>query len=131
MMKGIRFALVLGLVGSFVLCDVSRGADPRKAGPYPVGVRTEVFVDAGRTCAVTGKPRTLVTEIWYPATADAKKKPLNTFSDYFVRPAGVQAATMTRLSPLSRMVLDICSAASVLQMKSPSSAWVTFWRLEQ
>ena len=38
---------------------------------------------------------------------------------------GVQAATTTRLSPLSRMVFEICSAASVEQMNSPSSAWTT------
>jgi predicted dienelactone hydrolase len=94
MMRHLKFALVLGLVGSLFMGDLARGADPRKAGPYRVGVRTEVFVDEGRTCAVTGQPRTLVTEIWYPATADAKRKPLNTFSDYFVRQAGVQAAAM-------------------------------------
>jgi len=94
MMNRFTHALILALIGSFVLCDVSRGADPRKTGPYAVGVRTEVFVDQDRTCAVTGKPRTLVTEIWYPATDDAKSKPLNTFSDYFGRPAGVQAAAM-------------------------------------
>ncbi len=35
---------------------------------------------------------------------------------------GVQAATTTRLSPLSRIVLEIWAAASVEQMNRPSSA---------
>ena len=41
---------------------------------------------------------------------------------------GVQAATTTRLSPFSRIVSAICAAASVEQMKRPSSAWATLSR---
>lgn len=69
-------------VGANVLRDVN-AADPRKPGPYPVGVRTEIFVDQDRTCAITQKPRTLVSEIWYPAADDADKAPLNRFVDFF------------------------------------------------
>ena len=64
-------------------------ADPRHPGPYAVGVRTEVFVDAARTCAITGKPRTLVTEIWYPVAKDAKPTETNKFSDFWSGPGGL------------------------------------------
>lgn len=56
--------------------------DPLKAGPYPVGVTTTVFVDSSRTDNVTKEARTLVTEIWYPATDDARNLPKNKFSDF-------------------------------------------------
>lgn len=83
-------AIVLGFfaISADSLCDA---ADPRKPGPYTVGVRTEVFVDDQRECAITGKPRTLVTEIWYPAAQGSEKQPLNKFSDFWGTPAGVAA----------------------------------------
>lgn len=65
-------------------------ADPRKPGPFRVGVRTEEYVDTGRTCAITDSPRTLLCEIWYPATDDADKSPLNRFTDFF----GVEQAKL-------------------------------------
>jgi len=37
--------------------------DPEKPGPYPVGVTTILCVDNSRTDAVTGGPRSLMTEI--------------------------------------------------------------------
>jgi len=40
--------------------------DPSVMGPYPVGVRTATYVDTSRT-EPDGGPRTLVTEVWYPA----------------------------------------------------------------
>src|SRR5438046_2475896 len=46
-------------------------------GPYPAGVTTTVFVDVSRTDALTKEHRTLVTEIWYPATDDARNLPKN------------------------------------------------------
>jgi dienelactone hydrolase len=61
--------------------------DPLKPGPYPVGVTTTVFVDHKRTDTVTKEPRTLVTEIWYPATDDARGLPKNKISNFF--PGGV------------------------------------------
>jgi predicted dienelactone hydrolase len=61
--------------------------DPLKPGPYPVGVTTTVFVDYKRTDAITKEPRTLVTEIWYPATDDARDLPKNKLSNFF--PGGV------------------------------------------
>lgn len=56
--------------------------DPMAEGPFPVGVMTTVFVDKSRTDNVTKEPRTLVTEIWYPATDEARGKPKNKFSDF-------------------------------------------------
>lgn len=85
--------IVIGLLAAYAPSSC-RGADPRKPGPYAVGVRTEVFVDEKRECAVTGKPRTLVTEIWYPATEDSDEYPLNKFSDFWGGPAGIAAGTL-------------------------------------
>jgi predicted dienelactone hydrolase len=56
--------------------------NPAVAGPYPVGVTTTVFVDHQRTDAHTKEDRTLVTEIWYPATDDARNLPKNKFSNF-------------------------------------------------
>lgn len=65
----------------------SKPPDPLQPGPFPVGVTTTVFVDAGRTDKFTNKPRTLVTEIWYPATDDARSLPKSKYSDFF--PGGI------------------------------------------
>ncbi len=48
-----------------------------------VGVTTTTLVDHSRTDALTKKPRTLVTEIWYPATDDSKSLPKNRYRDFF------------------------------------------------
>jgi len=48
---------------------------PMDAGPFGVGVKTLVLVDASRLDPDSGKPRTLKTEIWYPAGQDAKDGP--------------------------------------------------------
>jgi dienelactone hydrolase len=63
--------------------------DPARPGPYPVGVTTAVVIDESRTDQLTGRSRTLVTEIWYPATDDARKLPKTRYSDFF--PGGVTA----------------------------------------
>lgn len=56
---------------------------PLAPGPYPVGVTTTVLVDTSRTDSFTKQFRTLVTEIWYPATDDARSLPKNRYSDFF------------------------------------------------
>jgi dienelactone hydrolase len=61
--------------------------DPLSVGPFPVGVTTTVFVDKSRTDNFTKQLRTLVTEIWYPATDEARQMPKNKFSDFI--PGGV------------------------------------------
>ena len=61
--------------------------EPLSAGPFPVGVTTTVFVDSSRMDNVTKQPRTLVTEIWYPAMDEARQMPKNKYSDFI--PGGV------------------------------------------
>ena len=51
-------------------------------GPLPVGVTTTVLIDPSRTDALTRELRTLVTEIWYPATDDARTLPKNKYADF-------------------------------------------------
>jgi predicted dienelactone hydrolase len=55
-------------------------------GPFPVGVTTVVLVDSNRTDAFTRESRTLVTEIWYPATDQPRNSPRNKFSDFIPAP---------------------------------------------
>ncbi len=75
--------ILLGLAGQ----SQPRVPDPQSAGPFPVGVTTAVFVDNSRTDALTKESRTLVTEIWYPATDDARTLPKSNFTDFV--PGGV------------------------------------------
>src|SRR6266576_1512630 len=72
-------SLMLGADGALAADDAP---DLRAAGPFPVGVTTAVLVDSKRTDAFTKEARTLVTEIWYPATDDARKSPKNKYSDF-------------------------------------------------
>src|SRR6266478_2711519 len=53
------------------------------AQDYPVGVSTTVIVDSSRTDHLTGKPRTMLTEIWYPAEDKARSMPVNHYRDFF------------------------------------------------
>jgi dienelactone hydrolase len=61
-------------------------ADPpsfARPGPFPVGVRTLVLVDASRDDPFAGGKRTLVTEVWYPAADEARGKKATTFLEFF------------------------------------------------
>lgn len=76
----------------FVLCLAPGPAafaadapDPRRPGPYPVGVTTVVFVDPAREDPASKGPRVLPTEIWYPAADDARDLPKNRVSDFLFR----------------------------------------------
>jgi predicted dienelactone hydrolase len=75
----IALAIVAAPQPKYAATEVS---DPRQPGPYPVGVTTTVLVDTSRTDAATKDLRTLVTEIWYPATDDARSLPKNKFTDF-------------------------------------------------
>lgn len=55
----------------FAPASPSAAPDPAVLGPFPVGVKTRLFVDPSRTSS-TGRPRNLVTEIWYPAKESAR-----------------------------------------------------------
>lgn len=48
--------------------------DPSAMGPYPVGVMTVELLDESRPDDA-GQPRRLVTEIWYPASEEARGQP--------------------------------------------------------
>ncbi len=54
-----------------------------RPGPYPVGVRTLVLVDSKRDDAYAQGPRTLVTEIWYPAVDEARGGKPTSFLEFF------------------------------------------------
>lgn len=93
-MRTYRTSLTTGLLPAlFALtlshwCQAStppqRAAKWTKPGPYPVGCRTFIFVDASRTDVSTGRKRQLVTEIWYPAVDADRDKPKATFSSFFL-----------------------------------------------
>lgn len=85
MMKRWGMMLVCWSAASLQGQDVVSSADPEKPGPFPVGVTTVVFVDHSRTDPVTKGPRTLPTDIWYPATDDARNLPPNRLSDFLFR----------------------------------------------
>ena len=51
-------------------------------GPFEVGVTTMQFDDTSRTDPNNGGPRSLQTEIWYPAASDAASLPRNSYSDF-------------------------------------------------
>ncbi|MBI3651505.1 MAG: hypothetical protein HY231_10845 [Acidobacteria bacterium] len=94
MRKLILFALQVWLIAALLVPlataddhknakrNTPRFVDPLGTGPFPVGVTTTVLVDKSRTDNLTKEARTLVTEIWYPATNDARNKPKNKYSDF-------------------------------------------------
>ncbi len=63
--------------------DSAEVYSPWEIGPYPVGARTIVLVDHSRIDKIVGGPRTLVTEVWYPAVDTAAETPRSTLKDYF------------------------------------------------
>ena len=80
-------ALLFPMLGTLLCHAGTNPPNPLARGPHPVGVTTTVLVDTGRSDNVTKKFRTLVTEIWYPATDDAFFLPKNRYSDFF--PGGI------------------------------------------
>lgn len=83
--------IAMATVFAFLLAPVSRAEeklpDPTELGPYPVGVTTLTFVDHTRLDPATRGPRTLLTEIWYPATEETRDLPKNKLSDFLLRGA--------------------------------------------
>jgi len=85
-----RLLLIVALLAPITASSRTAKAklpEPLSTGPFPVGVTTTVFVDSSRVDNLTKQPRTLVTEIWYPATDDARRMPKNKYSDFI--PGGV------------------------------------------
>lgn len=88
-MQTARWNIRLTLLALSLCCltATAKPLDPLKPGPHPVGVTTTVFIDHKRTDGFTKEPRTLVTEIWYPAADDARNLPKNKLSNFF--PGGI------------------------------------------
>lgn len=82
---------VLATILTFLLVTAGRAEetfpDPTELGPYPVGVTTLTVVDDSRLDPATRGPRTLLTEIWYPATEETRDLPKNKLSDFLLRGA--------------------------------------------
>lgn len=75
---------VLGLLAALAAPEAPPPlAELSGPGPYPVGVRTLVLVDEHRKDPLTGGPRTLVTEVWYPAVDAARGGKPTSFLDFF------------------------------------------------
>ena len=73
--------VILSVLSTPVLS--AAGKDYSAPGSYPVGVRTLVLVDQDREDSYSGGPRTLVTEVWYPAVESARSAKKTTFSEFF------------------------------------------------
>lgn len=86
MKRFILFAVVLIVLALAAAPQTHRAAtkvlDPMQAGPFPVGVTTTVLVDHSRKDVATNEDRTLVTEIWYPATDESRNLPKNKFAGF-------------------------------------------------
>jgi predicted dienelactone hydrolase len=80
-------AILIPMAGVSGTSSKTSPPDPLSAGPFPVGVTTTVFIDTKRTDNFTKQPRTLVTEIWYPAANEARRMAKNKYSDFI--PGGV------------------------------------------
>lgn len=83
------FAWLAVLVSANFVCmngtHAEEPIDPRRAGPYPVGVTTMTLVDHSRVDPANQGPRSLLTEVWYPATDDSMDLPKNQFTDFLLR----------------------------------------------
>ncbi len=87
----LKMALALTLLAGLLLATSAHAEevlpDPNELGPYPVGVTTLTVVDHSRIDPATKGPRTLLTEIWYPASEESRELPRNKLSDFLLRGA--------------------------------------------
>eukprot|EP00930_Biecheleria_cincta_P003259 TRINITY_DN104182_c0_g1_i1.p1 TRINITY_DN104182_c0_g1~~TRINITY_DN104182_c0_g1_i1.p1 ORF type:complete len:460 (-),score=54.30 TRINITY_DN104182_c0_g1_i1:237-1460(-) len=80
--------------GSAAVTGAAFSVTGLKPGPFPVGVTTVQFDDHSRSDP-EGGPRSLQTEIWYPAADEASKFPRNRCSEFLGRgaiPGSIAAA---------------------------------------
>ena len=94
-------AILIPMAGVLGTSSKTAPPDPLSAGPFPVGVTTTVFIDTNRTDNFTKQPRTLVTEIWYPAANEARRMPKNKYSDFI--PGGITPVTDELITKAYRM----------------------------
>lgn len=108
LLAAMRFALpVVALLAPLATRGASSPAkvpEPLSAGPFPVGVTRTVFVDKSRTDNITKGPRTLVTEIWYPAADDSRGLPKNKYSDFM--PGGLTPELDVMIKAAYRMSIS-------------------------
>ncbi len=100
-------ATILLSAGRILVAQTSpsgRVGDPLSEGPYPVGVTTSIFIDSSRIDAVTKEARTLVTEIWYPATDETRNLPKAKFSEFI--PGGVTPLVRALLKSAYKLSLE-------------------------
>ena len=70
-------------------CPTCTYLDPWSSGPYPVGVRSDLWIDPSRTaltwtgCGQTTCPRPVPVSIWYPADDSARDLPPSSFDAFF------------------------------------------------
>ncbi|MFO0946110.1 MAG: prolyl oligopeptidase family serine peptidase [Planctomycetota bacterium] len=83
--RQVPWLLFIAIFSWLEVAGAAEPFDPRQPGPYPVGVTTMTLVDHSRVDPATQGPRTLLTEIWYPATDETKDLPKNQFSDFLLR----------------------------------------------
>ncbi len=79
-------AFLLSMLLASALCRLSVAGELErfwKPGPYPVGVRTLAISDRAREDPRSGGPRTLMTEVWYPAAEEARGARPTRFVEFF------------------------------------------------
>ncbi|MBX7254766.1 MAG: dienelactone hydrolase family protein [Candidatus Hydrogenedentes bacterium] len=84
MPRGYRLVLLTTAFFCAIAAQAQDAPDPEKPGPFPVGVTTLQLVDHSRTDESSKGPRSLLTEIWYPATDETKELPKNSLVDYYL-----------------------------------------------
>ncbi len=104
-------ALAVGLVIFVPAVGAEELPHPEKPGPYAVGVTTMTFVDYSRTDPATKGPRTLMTEIWYPATEETRGLPVNKLSDFFLKNQSPELALLL----LAGFGVELAEADKVFQ----------------
>ncbi|RMF12332.1 MAG: hypothetical protein D6761_12950, partial [Candidatus Dadabacteria bacterium] len=134
MLRRIRLPDLLGLIllsCSIVACDGASTAgsdgpdagarcascgylDPWTAGPYPVGVRSDLWIDETRAaltwtgCGRSSCPRPVPVSIWYPADDSARELPPSSFDAFFsVSEAALQQVVDDLIEELGGDQVDV------------------------
>lgn len=85
-------------------CEACGYVDPWQPGPFPVGVRSELWVDYDREaliwdgCGYTPCPRPVPVSIWYPAVDEAAETPFANFGAFFTVTEGTLQTVVDALS---------------------------------
>ena len=104
-------ALCFFTVVAFAALAETGLSNPEEPGAYPVGVTSTTFVDHSRTDPITKGPRTLPTEIWYPAAEETRGLPVNRLSDFFLKNQSPELALLL----LAGFGVELAEADKVFQ----------------